>query len=169
MPDKVKLITAGILLVGALIMPLVGLFYGWWNWNLTTGLVIMTLVFLILLILSGFLLLRIKDLSWVSVFMPYLFGVAYSFLPDSIMYSFDDAAATSVGAIISYALVIRKQPDTPKWVLIPLAAAGIYTIFGGAIPGPGDELVIDLMALVISWLGARKQNLTNNIEGDGAE
>jgi hypothetical protein len=156
MSDKLKLTLAGLMLIGSLVLPLVGLVYGWWNWDLITGIVIMTLVFIFMLVGSGLLLLRISELSWFSVYLPYLFGAVYSFLPDSIVYSIDDAAATSVGAVLSYALTLRKQPNTPRWVILPLIAAGIYALFGGAIPGTGDELLIDIIAFAISWLGIRK-------------
>jgi len=156
MSDKVKFLLAGSSLIGSLVLPLVGLFYGWWNWNVVTGLILMAGIFLILMIFSGYLLFRIKDLSWLSVYMPFVFGTVYGFLPDSILYSFDDAAATTVGAILSYSLAIKKQPDTPKWIIIPLLAAGIYAFFGGAFLGPVDEFLVDAAALILAWLGTKQ-------------
>jgi hypothetical protein len=155
MRDKLKLVLAGLLLISSLVLPLVGLFYGWWNRDAMLGIGLMVGTFIILLISSGLLLYSIKDLTWFSVFSPYLFGAVYGFLPDSIAFSIDDAASTTAGALLSYALIVRKQPDTPKWIVIPLLTAGIYALLGGYIPGPIDEFLIDVFALLLAWLGSR--------------
>ena len=78
-------------------------------------------------------------------------------VPDSIpLVTADDAAATTIGALLSYGIALRKQPNTPKWIIIPLVTAGIYTFFGGVIPGPIDEVFVDVVALVIAWISARE-------------
>ncbi len=156
MSDRMKTLIAILCFLSALILPLVGLLVGWWKWDVTTGVWMMGGIFLVLCILGSLVLFRIKDLSWLGVYLPYLFGAAYGFLPDAIPLSVDDAAATSTGAILSALLALRKQPKTPKWIWIPLLAAGIYALAGGFIPGPVDEFIVDATALGIAWLGTRQ-------------
>lgn len=156
MSDRLKVVLAVILFLAALILPLVGLLIGWWQWDVKTGILIMAGVFILLSIIGVLLLSRVKDLSWLGVYLPYIFGAAYGFLPDAIPLSIDDAITTSTGAILSVLLAIRKQPKTPKWILLPLLAGGIYTLFGGVIPVPVDEFLVDAAALVIAWLGTRQ-------------
>jgi hypothetical protein len=156
MSDRIKFLLAGASLIGSLVLPLVGLIYGWWNWNVGAGLIIMAGIFLILMVFSGFLLFHIRDLSWLSVYIPFIFGTVYGFLPDSILYSIDDAAATTVGAILSYGLALKKQPGTSKWIIIPLLAAGIYAFFGGNFLGPVDEFLVDAVALILAWVVSRQ-------------
>jgi predicted neutral ceramidase superfamily lipid hydrolase len=131
---------------------------GWRRWDATTGFILMAAIFVIMIILGSLILLRVKDLSWLSVYMPYIFGTVYGFLPDSIPFSIDDAAATTAGAIFSFTLALRKQSGTPKWIIVPLLAAGMYALLGGLIPGPVDEFLVDALALILAWIGTRQGN-----------
>lgn len=155
MGDKIKTILAFLIFLGALILPLFGLMIGWRRWDATTGFILMAIIFVIMIILGSLILLRVKDLSWLSVYMPYIFGTVYGFLPDSIPFSIDDAAATTAGAIFTFALALRKQSGTPKWIVIPLLAAGMYALLGGFIPGPLDEFLVDAIGLILAWVGSR--------------
>jgi hypothetical protein len=47
--------------------------------------------------------------------------------------------------------------ETPKWIVLPLLAASLYTLVGGVIPGPVDELLVDIIGLGISTYGATRQ------------
>ena len=161
MLDKFKLVLAGLLLVSSLVLPMLGLLYGWWQWDAVSGILLMVGTFLILIIISGFLLLSIKNITWFSVFLPYIFGTVYGFLPDSIVFSFDDAVALTAGAIFTQALTFRKQPGTPRWIILPLLAAGVYAFIGGYIPGTIDELFVDVIGLLIAWLGTRQGSKGN--------
>jgi hypothetical protein len=88
--------------------------------------------------------------------MPYIFGAVFSLLPDTIPFSIDDAVTTSTGALFTYILALRKQSKTPKWIIIPLLAAGIYAVIGGFFPGPVDEFLVDVFGLLIAWIGSRQ-------------
>jgi len=156
MSDRLKSILAVLFFIGALIFPIFGLLVGWWKWDAMTGFIIMAISFVLLCLIGGFLLFSVKDLSWVSVYIPYTFSALYGFLPDVIPFSVDDAAATTAGAIFSLGLAIRKNPETPKWIFIPLLAAGAYALFGGAIPGGFDEAAVDILALIIAVIGTRQ-------------
>jgi hypothetical protein len=117
---------------------------------------IMIVVFLFFIVLGVATLIWVKNLSWVSVSLPYVFSALYGFLPDTLPFSLDDAAVTSLGAVFSYGLSLRKNPDTPKWVFIPLIASGLYALLGGTIPGGFDEAIVDILALVIALIGTRR-------------
>ena len=168
MSDRSKTILAVLFFIGALILPFAGLIIGWWKWNPQTGIFIMAGMFLAMFVIGGMLLTRVKDISWLTVSLPYVFGALYGFLPDFIPFSVDDAAATTAGAIFSFVLALRKNPDTPKWVFLPLVAAGIYAFWGGYIPGPVDESLVDVLAIIIAGIGASQGRDTGEIS-DSAE
>ena len=103
----------------------------------------MTAAFMLLSTAGVYLLFRLKDLSWTTVYFPYIIGAVYGFMPDAIPLSVDDAAATSAGAIFSFVLAIKNDSTTPRWIIIPLLVAGIYTLLGGFIPGYLDEFGVE--------------------------
>lgn len=80
---------------------------------------------------------------------------SYSLMPDFLLGPIDDAAAVAGGAILSFSLWLRKQPDTPKWIILPWLAASLYTLVGGLIPGPVDELIVYFISSGVSIYGAR--------------
>jgi hypothetical protein len=160
MSDRVKTIFAVLCFLSTLMLPLISLVIGWWRWDAKTGLILMMAALLIPLILisGGLALLRVQNLSWLKVSLPFVFGGLYTVLPDAIpLVPIDDAAVTTAGAFLSFALALRKQPGTPKWIFLPLLAAGIYAFFGGVIPGTIDEAFIDIAALIMAWIGARQE------------
>ncbi|MBE9524513.1 MAG: hypothetical protein IMY76_05405 [Chloroflexi bacterium] len=171
MSDRLKTIFAVICFLSALILPLINLVIGWWRWDAKIGLILMMVGFFIPLIAGGWALYRVQDLSWLTVGLPYVFGGLYTVLPDAIpLLPVDDAAATTAGALLSYALALRKQPDTPKWIFLPLLAAGVYAFFGGTIPGPIDEALVDVVAFAIAWIGVwRGRKSTIDVDGSLTE
>ena len=156
MSDKIKTFLAIIFFISALVFPLIGLAVGWWKWDIMTGFLIMAVVFVAFCLLGVLMLMWVKDLSWFSVSLPYIFSALYGFLPDAVPLSVDDAAVTSIGALFTFGLSLRKNPDTPKWIFIPLIGAELYALFGGTIPGGFDEALIDSIALIIAWVGMRQ-------------
>ncbi|MBG7609773.1 MAG: hypothetical protein IZT55_02790 [Anaerolineae bacterium] len=155
MSDRIKIILAMFCFLAALVLPIVSLIIGWWRWDVKAGILLMAAGFLMPLIAGGLILLRVNDLSWLVVILPYIFGGIYTVLPDAIPFvSADDAVATLIGAFLSYALALQKQPDTRKRIFLPLLTAGIYTFFGGVIPGTFDEAFIDITALVLTFIGS---------------
>jgi len=157
--DQRKTLLAGAFFLAALVLPLLGLGFGSWRWNMQTGLLMMVLIFAILFSVGVLLLWRVSDLSWPATSFPFLFGGLYTVLPDVFPLQVDDAAATSAGALFTFALALRKNPKTPKWVLLPLLAAGLYALLGGTFPGPIDELLVDIVVLLIAWRGARRAEM----------
>lgn len=161
MADKIKTFLALICFALGVTLPLIGIAtmlasaFGWIQTEEWVGLAITIGTFIIFFGMGGLLLLWVKDLSWITVSLPFLFSSLYSFLPDFIPVSLDDAAAMTAGAIFSAFLAIRKNPETPRWVILPLLGAAVYTLLGGILPGPVDELLVDILALLVAAHGAR--------------
>jgi len=157
MSDKLKTVLALLFFVAALIMPLVGGIWGWWRWDLMTGFWIVLGTFAVFFAIGVLIIWSVRDLSWLTTSLPFMFGGLYTIIPDFPL-QVDDAAVTATGALLSYALALRKNAGTPKWVIVPLLIAAGYTLIGGPIPGPVDELAVDLVALLVSGIGARQAN-----------
>lgn len=140
------------------VLPVVALAIGWIVWDFRAGVVAALAIFALCFILAGVLLATVKDISWLAVGLPFALGVSYVASPDWILGSLDDAVVISAGSLMTFALWLRKQPDTPKWIVIPLLFAGVYTLVGSAIPGPVDELLVTVISAgTAAYGGARKQ------------
>jgi hypothetical protein len=163
MSDRVKIILSILLFVSALIFPFFGLAIGWSNWDIETGVIFMGVIFLLLFVLGGFVLFRVKDLSWLTVSLPYLFGVGYTLSPDLVPFGGDDAVTTAVGSLMAYFLALRKDSRTPNWIIIPLLFAAIYTLFGGMIPGGIDEVIVNLLAISLAGYGVKQATQEDEI------
>ena len=154
MTDKLKTFFAIIFYFLSLTMPVTGLIYGAGRWDALTIILVMGAIFLVLF-LGGTLVLRsVKDFTWMTASLPFLFSGFYTILPD-MPGSIDDAAVTTAGALITYFFALRRNASTPKWIIVPLLVAAIYTLLGGTIPGPIDEVAVDVIALLIAGYGAR--------------
>lgn len=164
MADKLKTVLALICFALGVTLPLVGVAaavasaLGWLDTEAWVGITLAIATLLVFFLIGFFLLSTVKDLSWITVSLPFLFSTIYSWLPDLIPFSIDDAAAMTAGAIFSAFLAVRKNPNAPRWVAIPLIGAAIYTFFGGALPGPLDEMLVDILALVVAIYGANRTN-----------
>lgn len=161
MRDQIKTGSAILSFAAGVTFPLIGIvtsaasIFGWIDTNPWVGIVISVATFGLFFALGGALLVWVEDISWFTVSLPYLFSTIYTLVPDLIPFQLDDAAAMTVGALLSASLAIHKNPKTPKWILIPLLGAAIYTFFGGTIPGPIDEVLIDFLALLVAGFGFR--------------
>lgn len=156
MSDRIKIFLALLLFVAALVLPLIGLGVGWYNWDIEIGIYIMAGTFFVLFILGGVVLFRVRDLNWLTVSLPYLFGIGYTLSPDLIPLGGDDAAVTAVGSVMAYFLALRKDSRTPKWIIIPLLLAAAYTLIGGPIFGGIDEIVVNLLAVSLAGYGINR-------------
>jgi hypothetical protein len=102
-------------------------------------------VFVILLIGSGVLLILIREPSWLLVWLPGALGLIYSLFPFTLPGPIDNGVAFAGGALLTFALWVKKQPDAPRWVIWPILFASLYTFVGGLIPFEVDELLVDLI------------------------
>lgn len=161
MADKIKTFFALVSFALGVTLPLIGVVasvasvLGWIDTNLWVGVGIAVAMLLVFFLIGVALLASVEDLSWLTVSLPFLFSSLYAWIPDLIPFSIDDAAAMTAGAIFSAFLAIRKNPEAPRWVALPLIGAAAYTFFGGALPGPIDEMLVDILAIVVSVYGAR--------------
>lgn len=130
-----------------LILPLVALAIGWLGWDFRTGAIAGLITFVVLFLVSGVLLATVRVPSWWTVFAPAVLGLLYTMLPDFIPSALDDAAVFTAGVLLSFTLWMRKQPETPRWVIIPMLAASLYALIGGFLPGPLDEMFVGLIGL----------------------
>ena len=77
MSDRLKIFFALVFFIAAFVLPLVGLGVGWVNWDMETGLLLMGSLFVVFFILGGIMLFRVQDLSWLTVSLPWLFGMGF--------------------------------------------------------------------------------------------
>ncbi len=162
MSDKIKTFLALIFFALGVTVPLIGVAtfaasaLGWINVDPWVGIAIAIATLLVFFAIGVALLAGVKDLSWLTVSLPFLFSALYTWIPDLIPFSIDDAAAMTAGAIFSAFLAIRKNPNAPRWIALPLIGAAVYTFFGGALPGPVDEMLVDGLALLVAVYGANR-------------
>ncbi len=156
MTDKVKTLVAILVFFLSLIAPVAALIYGMGRWDAITILLGMGAIFVVLFAGGVLILFTVKEFTWMTTSLPFLFSSFYTILPD-VPGPVDDAVVTSIGALITTFFALRKNESTPKWFVIPLLLAAAYTLLGGNfLPGPIDEVVVDLVALLISGYGARR-------------
>jgi hypothetical protein len=156
MRDRFIILFAVVFLIAATLIPLAGLGAGWYTWDATTGLYIAAGLFLGFVALGIFLLFQVETQTWLTVLLPYLFGIFYTVSPDLIPFGVDDAAVTATGSVLTYALALRKDSRTPRWTIIPLLLAALYTVFGGFIPGGLDEIIANGIAMLIAGYGVSR-------------
>lgn len=155
MPDQSKTCLSVLAYISMFVFPVVGFLIGWIGWDIRTGIVIASILFAVFFMLGGIFLAIVRDLSWFSVSLPLIGATIYSianFLPSPI----DDTVVMAAGAMLTFVLWLRKQPETPKWIIFPLLMASLYTLVGGLIPGPVDELIVTAILSGTSAYGAFK-------------
>jgi hypothetical protein len=164
MNDKIKTFLALIFFALGVTLPLIGVaasvasVLGWIQTDPWVGVAIAVATLIVFFVIGVALLAGVKDLSWLTVSLPFVFSALYSWIPDLIPFSIDDGAAMTAGAIFSAFLAIRKNSNAPRWVALPLIGAAVYTFFGGALPGPIDEMLVDILALAVALYGARPKD-----------
>lgn len=170
MADKLKTVLALIFFTLGVTLPLIGVaaamasLFGWIETEAWVGITLAVTTLIVFFLIGVALLASVKDLSWLTVTLPFLFSALYTWIPDLIPFSIDDAAAMTAGAIFSAFLAIRKNPNAPRWIALPLIGAAAYTFFGGTLPGPMDEMLVDILALVVTVYGANQggKEITSN-------
>ena len=169
MDDRRKTCLAGVFFISTFVMPLIALAAGWIGWDFKTGVIAALIAFGVFFVLTGVMLVLVRVPSWFTVSLPFTFGMLYSVLPDFIPGPFDDAAAVSAGALFSYVVWLRKQADVPRWTILVLLSAGLYTLVGGLIPGPIDELIVyGITSAITIYAGMRRpeEDVAGELQGD---
>lgn len=156
MSDKLKIALAVVLFITALAAPFVVLFFVTKESGFTWGIAAAAATFVFFFLLSVLLLFRLKDYSWFSASLPYVFGSLYTLLPDAILGSMDDSVMMGLGSVFTTALALRRNPRTPKWVFLLLFGSAIYSLFGGALPGPIDEAIVTGLSYLVYIYGSKK-------------
>jgi hypothetical protein len=127
--------------------PVAGIVIGLVTWNWRYGLLAGFIGFCVPLALSTWVLSTVKEPGLFLTWAPFTLGVLYTILPDAFPLPIDDAAATAAGAIATFGLWLKRQPDVPKTAALPLIFAAVYTLVGAMIPGPVDELFVNALAI----------------------
>ncbi|GAB4496544.1 MAG: hypothetical protein OHK0052_06660 [Anaerolineales bacterium] len=156
MNDKVKTALAFVLFFASITVPMLIMAWVWYAYDVQTAIISALVGFGVLFLAGALLLWRVRDLSWLTISLPYLFSAAYSALPDVLPGPIDDSVVAALGALFSALLAARNNPQTPRWVFIVLLLAVIYNFFGFAIPGPVDEIIANFAALIIFLYGSRR-------------
>lgn len=164
MKDTTKKSLSCAFFLFALVLPIVSLAIGWIGWDIRVGAIAGFVTFAIFFVLGGVFTSLIEDLSWLSVCLPFTLGVFYAIIPDFIPLPFDDAIAVSAGAIITFALALKKDDNVPKWIIFPLLLSGLYTLVGGIIPGPVDELLVSGIMTGVAIGGTYKKLQTSQVQ-----
>ena len=142
--------------ISMIILPPVGFLIGWIGWNIRTGIVVALIFFVIFFFLGSVFLVIVNNLSWFNVSLPLIGATIYTILPDFLPSPLDDTIVMTAGAMFTFTLWLRKQPETPKWIIFPLLMASLYTLVGGFILGPVDELFVTAITSGISIYGNLK-------------
>lgn len=154
MPDQTKTNFSVLAYISMFVLPVVGLLIGWIGWDIRTGIITALILFAVFFLLGSFFLAYVGNLSRISVSLPFIGATIYSILPNFVPSPIDDTAVMAAGAILTFVLWLRKQPETPKWIIFPLLMASLYTLVAGLIPGPVDELIVSAISFGASSYGA---------------
>ena len=144
--DKKKGCLSGVFFILSFIFPVISLFIGWISGGWKVGAIAGLVTFAVFFLLGSVFAIWIETPSWFTIMLPTIAGLTYGILPDTIPLRFDDAAAAAAGAILSFALALKQYSDLPKWTIIPWLGAAVYTLVGGLIPGPVDEIFVGLIS-----------------------
>ena len=109
MTDKTKTCLSTFLYLSMFVLPIVSLAVGWIGWDFRTGAIAALVTFAVCFLLAGLVLATIKELSWISVSLPFSLSIVYAVLPDFIIGPFDDAVVMTAGALMTFGLWVRKQ------------------------------------------------------------
>ena len=169
MNDKSKTCLSFFSLAAMFFLPLIALAMGWIGWNFKVGAIAALATFAVFFLVSGGVLTTVTNLSWIAVSLPFIAGVIYSVLPEFIPLPIDDTIVLASGSLMTFTLWLRKQPDTPKWIIFPLLLSSVYTLVGQFIPGPVDELIVYGIGPAVSYYGARNYQLHRSPSTDLSE
>lgn len=148
MSDRAKIAFAICFLIAAIVVPVMVLLSVWYYYNFSAGVIWASIVFVLFGTGAIVTLFQVKDLTAFTSSLPYLFATIYAFLPDVIIGPFDDGAILGVGAVLSFILENRRNPNVPKWTFVFPLLALLYIFIGGFLPGPFDEIVVGALMYI---------------------
>ena len=154
MTDQRKSCLSVLAYFSMFVLPGVGFLIGWIGWNIRAGIITALLLFTLFFLLGGVFLAFVNNLSWFTVSLPLIVATIYTISPGLLPGALDETAVMIAGAMLTFVLWLRKQPETPKWIIFPLLMASLYTLVAGWIPGPVDELIVTAIGSGTAIFGA---------------
>jgi hypothetical protein len=149
--DKQKGYLSCMFMVLAFVLPVVGFFVGWGQWDAQTGAAIGVGVFVLLMLTAVIIALTIEHISWLFSFLPLLSSFVYTIAPDFVPGLLEDAAVVGVGAFFTLILVLKKV--VPAYILLAVLVTGVYAWFGREqMVGFIDELALFLVVLLLGFV-----------------
>ncbi len=167
MRDQTKTRLSVLAYFSMIILPAVGFLIGWIGWNIRTGIVTALILFSVFFLLGSVFLIFVNNLSWFTVSLPLIGATIYTILPNFLPGPIDDTIVMIAGAMLTFTLWLRKQPETPKWIIFPLLMASLYTLVADFIPTKVDDLIVTALASGISITGALKRGQQSKQISDG--
>jgi hypothetical protein len=135
----------------AFVLPVVGFFAGWGQWDVETGAAIGAGIFVVMMLTAVIIALTIDHISWLFSFLPLLSSLLYTVAPDFVPGLVEDAAVVGVGAFFTLILVLKKV--VPVYILLAVLVTGVYAWFGRELlAGFVDELGLFLGVLLLGFV-----------------
>ncbi len=145
--DKIRAYV-GVILTGAmLVLPVIAFLIGWQMWDARRGILLALVTFAAFFLLSALTFRGIKNPSALLAVIPFVLGMLYQISPADLPLPIDDTVVQLGGSILSFIMLRRSNPGLPWWTFFALAGSSLYDLLGIAIPGPIDELLVQLLAL----------------------
>lgn len=168
MKDKQKIRLALFLALCSIIFPGLALIVGWLGWDFKFGAIGSVVVFAGFFLISGFVLVMVNDVSVLVAMIPFALACIYSIMPDLLPLPIDDTLVVATGAILSFALFLKRDPTIDKKIILSLLFSAVYTLVGGIIPGPVDELLVYSISAGSVVMGAKRALPSGEQLFDGA-
>lgn len=151
--DTLKSCLAALAFGSLLSAPPLAFLIGWLTADWQTGLIAASAALALFACLAaGALMLIRQPAAWMAA-LPFLLGVTYTLIPGVIPTGIDDAAVATLGGMLTFWLMRRRDPSVPGWVALVFSLAGLYPLLGGFLIGPLDELVVFSIAALVVLAG----------------
>lgn len=145
--DKIRAYL-GVIFTGAMLVLPVGAFLiGWQMWDAKRGILLALVTFGVFFLLSALTFKGIKNPSVLLSVIPFVLGMLYQISPVDLPLPVDDTVVQLGASILSFIMLRRSNPGLPWWTFFALAGSSLYDLLGIAIPGPIDEILVQLLAL----------------------
>ena len=92
-----------------------------------------------------------KIFDWGITVAPVFISLLYTLMPDCIPLPIDDAMVFLAGAMATFGLILRRNPDIPRKTIFTILITAGLTLLGFLIPGSVDEFLIQTIGIIIAF------------------